>query len=58
MALENLENWKMVKKIPCMEQSWNLKNDEISWKNQEILLCLGVNGTHFFPCSLDKYIDK
>ena len=25
-------------KNPCMEKSWNLKNDEISWKNHGILV--------------------
>ena len=34
-ALENMENGL---KNPCMEKSWNLKNDEISWKNHGILL--------------------
>ena len=29
---------KWLKIIPCMENSWNLKNDEISWKNHGILL--------------------
>ena len=29
---------KWLKKIPCMEKSWNLKNDEISWKDHGILL--------------------
>ena len=25
-------------KRPCIEMSWNLKNDEISWQNHGILL--------------------
>ena len=29
---------KWLKIIPCMEKSWNLKNDEISWNNHGILL--------------------
>ena len=29
---------KWLTKIPCMEKSWNLKNEEISWKNHGILL--------------------
>ena len=29
---------KWLKKIPCTENSWNLKNDEISWKIHGILL--------------------
>ena len=32
------KTWKMAIKNPCMENSWNLKNDEISWKNHGILL--------------------
>ena len=29
---------KWLKIIPCIEKSWNLKNDEISWNNHGILL--------------------
>ena len=32
------KTWKIAKKNPCMGNSWNLKNDEISWKNHRILL--------------------
>ena len=49
---------KMAKKNPCMEKSWNLKNDEISWKNHGIFYEMPVwtsLGFFFFPRSLDKY---
>ena len=51
-ALENLENMENGLKNPCMEK-WNLKKDEISWKNHGILLlnaCLDVFGIHFQGC--------
>ena len=28
---------KSIKKVPCMEKSWNLKKTETSWKNHGIL---------------------
>ena len=52
---------KWLKIIPCMEKSWNLKNDEISWKIMEFCYEMPVwmsLGFIFFPRShrsLDKY---
>ena len=36
-SLEIMENLEIIKKIPCMEKSWNLKKPEYSWKNHGIL---------------------
>ena len=38
-----LENMKMlIFFFPCMEKSWNLKNNEISWKIMEFLFSFSV----------------